>query len=312
VITPGDERARAGDGPAFTDAVTFAWGDAGAGLYGLARIGLGGGGDGGRGDGGGDGGDAQDGGREASALAVLFAGREPVGALARGGTAVAADADFASLDLPGLSTAVTTPLRAWTVAFAGTGCGFELVFEALGAPVELDPAEPLARVGGMCGYEQLCLVHGTVRVGDAEHAVRCLGQRSHGWGEPDWERLEATRTISAWLDDGTAIALATVRPGGARGHDEEIAWGAILDPAGSVHVDDPRLSTTYDADGRQRRAGLELWLDEPDGGAARRAAGEVVCGSTLDLGALRLDAAVFRWHMNGRSGIGRYDILRRA
>ena len=85
----------------------------------------------------------------------------------------------------------------------------------------------------------------------------------------------------------------------------------MLDPAGSLHVDDPRLSTTYDADGRQRRAGLELWVGDSDQ-LAYRAAGEVVCGSTLELGALRLDAAVFRWHSEGRSGIGRYDILRRA
>jgi hypothetical protein len=104
-----------------------------------------------------------------------------------------------------------------------------------------------------------------------------------------------------------------VRPAGATGHDREVAWGALLDPAGSVHVGDPRLSTTYDADGRQRRAGLELWVGDGDGADfARRAAGEVVCGSTLELGALRLDAAIFRWHSEGRSGIGRYDIVRRA
>ena len=44
----------------------------------------------------------------------------------------------------------------------------------------------------------------------------------------------------------------------------------------------------------------------------RRAAGEVLCGSSLDLGALRLDCAFFRWHLEGRAGVGRYDILRRA
>ncbi len=43
-----------------------------------------------------------------------------------------------------------------------------------------------------------------------------------------------------------------------------------------------------------------------------RAAGEVVCGTTLDLGRLRLDCAFFMWRMEGRSGVGRYDVLRRA
>jgi hypothetical protein len=38
----------------------------------------------------------------------------------------------------------------------------------------------------------------------------------------------------------------------------------------------------------------------------------VLCGSTLDLGELRLDCAFLHWRMGGRSGIGRYDLLRRA
>jgi hypothetical protein len=38
----------------------------------------------------------------------------------------------------------------------------------------------------------------------------------------------------------------------------------------------------------------------------------VVCGTSLDLGRLRLDCAFLRWHMEGREGIGRYDILRRV
>ena len=45
---------------------------------------------------------------------------------------------------------------------------------------------------------------------------------------------------------------------------------------------------------------------------ARRAAGEVVCGTTLDLGRLRLQCAFFRWRMEGRTGVGRYDVLTRA
>jgi hypothetical protein len=93
--------------------------------------------------------------------------------------------------------------------------------------------------------------------------------------------------------------------------EREARWAALLDPAGNVHVADPRLSTTYDGDGHQRRAGLELWVggehDYP-----RRAAGEVLCGSTFDLGRVRLDCAFFAWHMEGRHGVGRYDLVRRA
>ena len=104
--------------------------------------------------------------------------------------------------------------------------------------------------------------------------------------------------------------LSSLRPTGARGHDEEAVWAAVVEAGEPVRVVDPRLSTTYDGDGHQRRAGLELW-PEADG-APHRAAGEVLCGSTLDIGALRLDCAFLRWHMEGREGVGRYDVLRRV
>jgi hypothetical protein len=37
-----------------------------------------------------------------------------------------------------------------------------------------------------------------------------------------------------------------------------------------------------------------------------------VCGTTLDLGDVRLDSAFFAWRMEGREGVGRYDVMRRA
>jgi hypothetical protein len=291
VIGPDDEQARRDGQPRYADAVTFAWGDPGAELHGLARVGL------------------ADG--RASTLALLFAGGAPVAALARGELEVPADADFTRLELPGLVSTVETPLRAWSARFDGEGAGFDLTFEALGAPAEIDRAEPVARLGGMAGYEQLCRVQGTVRAGGREHAVHCLGQRSHLRGAPDWERLGVTRTISAWLDDGTALTVVAAGPAGERGHEDEARWAAVLDPAGSLHVADPRMSTTYDADGRQRRAGMELWIGEDDE-HPRRAAGEAIAGSTLDLGRLRLDAAVFAWRAHGRRGVWRYYILRPA
>jgi hypothetical protein len=293
VITPEHETARPGTGQGFADAVTFAWGDREAGLYGLARVGLSGAGE-----------------RSGSALAVLFSGRDPVAATARGGLEVPEGADFADLALGGLTTTVRAPLREWRIAFDGGAAGFDLTFEAHGTPAEIDPAEPVARTGGMVGYEQLCRVRGTVRVGGAEHTIDCAGQRSHLWGEPDWDRIDATRTVTAWLDDGTGVSVTTVRGRDVDGHGDDAAWGAVLDPAGTLHVDAPRLSTTYDGEGHQRRAGLELWVG--DDGYARRAAGEVLCGSTFDLGELQLDCAFFAWHMDGHEGVGRYDLVRRA
>jgi hypothetical protein len=289
------EQIRTPTGPAFADAVTFAFGDAGAQVYGLARIGLSPGEDGD--------------GLRGSALAVLFAGRDPVAAIARGGLEVDDGAGWESIAVGGLEMTVGEPLREWTVAMDGDRQGFELRFQALSPPAEIAAGDAVAQAGGMAGYEQLCRVTGTVRAGGREVAVTCLGQRGHGWGEPDWERIEAARTVAAWPDAGFAIALTSVRPAGAA-HAEEATWAALLDGEGAVRIDDPRLSTTYDVDGRQRRAGLELWVhdDEP----AIRGSGEVLCGSTLDLGGLRLDCAFFRWRIDGETGVGRYDVLRRA
>ena len=142
-------------------------------------------------------------------------------------------------------------------------------------------------------------------------AIDCFGQRGHSWGAPDWDRMALARTLAAWLDDDLGVTLTAVRPAKAEHHDRELVAATILEGEAAVPGrSSPRLSTTYDADGRQRHAGLELWVDED--GFPRRAAGEVVCGTTLDLGRLRLDCAFFRWRMDGREGVGRYDVLRRT
>jgi hypothetical protein len=240
---------------------------------------------------------------------VLFAGSEPVAAVARGGLEVADGEGWDAIAVGGLRMAVAEPLRDWTVAMDGERHGFELRFQALSPPALIAEDDAVARAGGMEGYEQLCGVTGTVRAGGKSVQVRCLGQRGHGWGEPDWERIESARTIAAWPASGYGLAMTSVRPEGAT-HAEDPAWAALLDEQGAVPVADPRLSTTYDADGRQRRAGLELWVDGDD--HPLRGSGEVLCGSTLDLGALRLDCAFFRWRIEGETGVGRYDVLRRT
>jgi hypothetical protein len=285
------EAVRTPTGPAFADAVTFAFGDGAAQLYGLARIGISPGEDGA--------------GRRASALAVLFAGREPVAAIARGALEVSDGTGWDDVAAGGLRMGIEEPLRAWTVAMEGERHGFELRFEATSPPALIAAGDAVARAGGMEGYEQLCAVSGTVRAGGGAVQVHCPGQRGHAWGEPDWDRIESSRTVTAWLDHG-GITLTSVRPPGAP-HADELVWAAMLAGDGVLPIDEPRLSTTYDADGRQRRVGLELHGHEDV-----RGSGEVLCGSTLDLGQLRLDCSFFRWRIDGEAGVGRYDVLRRA
>ena len=290
-ITPDLEAPQPASGEAFSDAVTFAFGDPGAGVYGLARAGL------------------ADG--TASGLAILFRDGETVAVRAEGGVAPAGEG-WAGVDAAGVSTAVVEPLARWTVAFdGGPDGGFSLEAEALGEPAVLEP------VGGMEGYEHLVRVRGTVRVGGEELQVACLGQRGHSWGKPDWEHMSMARTVSAWLGDDLAVMLSAVRPAKGRSneHDAEAVVAAVLEgvPVVPSAMAEPRLSTAYDGERHQRRAGFELWPPEGEGdGYARRGAGEVVCGTSLDLGRLRLDCAFFRWRMEGREGVGRYDVLRRT
>ncbi len=290
---------------AATDSVTFGFGDATAQLYGLARLGLS---------------RAADGMRQGSALALLFAGREPVAALAHGALPVGEDAGWETLALAGVRATVDEPLERWNVSFdAADGQGFALEFSALGDAAELGTAAPAGRLGGMAGYDQPCRVRGSIRAGGRERPFDGLGQRGHSWGDADWERIELARTVTAWTDSGCA-SLTAIRPAGATDHSEEATWAALWEPDDEqasrnarqcvLEVEEGRLSTTYDADGHTRRAGLELWATGAEW--PRRAAGEVLCGSSLDLGSLRLDCSFFRWHLEGHPGVGRYDIVTRA
>jgi hypothetical protein len=289
-IGPQDEAPRTGEGDGFSDAVTVAFGDPRAEVYGLGRVGL-----------------IPGSSPAASGLGLLFAGTDAVAVRAEGGVAVDQPA-WEAASAGGVRTSVLEPLRRWRASFEGA---FDVELEALSPPAVLEPGAPAARAGGMEGYEQLCRVRGEVVVGGERRRVDCLGQRGHSWGRPDWSKLRLARAVSAWLDDATAITATAVRPGSAKHHDDEALAAYVVQGGQPVAVAEPRLSTTYDGEGRQRHAGLELWL-EPEGGYAHRAAGEVVCGTTLDLGRLRLDAAFFRWRMGGRTGVGRYDIVRPA
>jgi hypothetical protein len=213
--------------------------------------------------------------------------------------------EVVAVETEGVTTEVVEPLERWRARF---GDYFELELEALAPPAELAADDPAARAGGMLGYEQLCRVRGTVE----DRPVDCLGQRGHSWGRPDWDQIELARTVSAWLDDKTAVTLTAVRPSKAKHHSEEAVAAYVVEGGEPVAVAEPLLSTTYDADGRQRHAGLELWPSVDEDAYPHRAAGEVLCGTTIDLGRLRLDCAFFEWRMEGRTGVGRYDVLRRA
>jgi hypothetical protein len=229
-----------------------------------------------------------------SGLVLVFRGGEPVAVKADGaGTA-------------GLTVEELEADGRWRVTFDGD-VPFDLEFDALGEAMVLAAGDAAAEAGGMEGSDHVCRVAGTV--GGAPFAGS--GQRGRAWGDPDWDKMILARTIGAWFEDGRALSAVAIRPEKASSHADEHVTLSLLDADGTVvPVDVPRISTSYDGEERQRAVGLELYVGAEDD-FALRAAGEVVAGTSLDLGRLRLDCAFFRWRMAGHEGVGRYDVLRK-
>jgi hypothetical protein len=167
--------------------------------------------------------------------------------------------------------------------------------------LELEPVAEAARLGGVVVH--VCTVKGDV--GGRE--VSCMGTVVETHTPPRWEELDALRTISVLVDQENALLALARRPRGAMGHGEELIVACLIQAGELMSVEDAHISTVYDGDGRQRSAGLELWLPGED--FPRRGSGTVVAGSSLDLENLRVHAAVFRWRLEEREGIGGYEVM---
>ncbi len=291
------ESPRPAGRPGFSDAVTVSFGDPQAELYGLVRVGL----------------IPNSSSARASGLALLFRGREVAAARALPAVEVA-EPGYAPPELDGVGIETVERLRRWRARFDDAEGGFDLDVSALGPPLAPEEDDPAGELSGSRGYEQLCRLEGVVRAGGAERRVSCFGQRGHTWGAPDWDRIALTRAVSVWLGEEGGLTLSAVRPSRAGGHSDEAVSALLAEPADDGLAPRPlaetRLSTTYDAEGHQRRAGIELWESE-ESEYPRRVSGAVACGTSLSLGRLRLDCAFFHWHLDGRPGVGRYDVLRR-
>jgi hypothetical protein len=174
---------------------------------------------------------------------------------------------------------------------ASLGNRFELSFKPISDPLELGGAST-----------RVCVVEGTV----GGVTVECLGTVTETVDPPSWDELDALRGVSALFDGSHAVLALARRPRGALGHGDEqvVAW--LLAGGEAKQVKDARISTVYDGEGRQRSAGLELWMPGED--FPRRASGSAVAGTTLALDGLRVNAAVFSWQMEGRAGAGAYEL----
>jgi hypothetical protein len=118
------------------------------------------------------------------------------------------------------------------------------------------------------------------------------------------------RSIGIVFSDGGLLAISAVRPAGASEHGEESVTAVICDPDGApVEVSETLLSTEYGPDGLQRRATLELWIDSEEG-QPLRGAGTLISAAKVRRPGVESDIAFFRWGLEGREGLGHYEVVR--
>ena len=175
---------------------------------------------------------------------------------------------------------------------------------------ELEQAGPSLVIDGsaaLTGELTACRAAGAIHASGEETSFNAPALR---WrGEIDGDGI--FRSISILLEDGELVALRTHgRDGDAHG-DEERAGAFTRGRKGQIDVAEVLLSTEYGADGMQRRATLELWPggdDEPP----CRGAGTVLCAANQEENGTRRSVAFFAWSVEGRAGLGRYEIARPA
>ncbi len=120
------------------------------------------------------------------------------------------------------------------------------------------------------------------------------------------------RSIGIVFSDGGLLALTAVRPGGAEDHGAEQVAAVLCDPdAAPVEFSEALLSTEYGPDGVQRRATLELWRgDGEEVERPVRGGGTLISSSAVHRPGLDSTVAFFRWSVEGREGLGHYEIVR--
>lgn len=191
----------------------------------------------------------------------------------------------------------------------------------------LSPAGPAARGGAAADaldtVDQLCQVTGRVSIDGVEREINSVGWRGTLTAAFDLAAIESFRQTAAWFEPGEGLSLAAYRSQKSRGHETDHRAGAVLEPEPAPPIEDPRLSTTYDANGLPVKAGLELWFEQDDGEEAsdatadrqftRRAAGEAIGpGIDWEVDGFALHATPLRWHSRGSEGRGVYLLGRRG
>lgn len=118
------------------------------------------------------------------------------------------------------------------------------------------------------------------------------------------------RSIGVVFSDGGLLALTATMPAGGRAHGDEEVAAVLCDPdGGPLTFEEALLSTEYGEDGVQRRATLELWPDTEEM-RPLRGAGTLINSVCLRRQGIDSEIAFFRWSVEGREGLGTYEVSR--
>lgn len=118
------------------------------------------------------------------------------------------------------------------------------------------------------------------------------------------------RSIGIVFEDGGMLALTASLPAGGREHGDEEVSTVLCDPdAAPVEFEESLLSTEYGEDGVQRRATLELW-PRTEEMRPLRGAGTLISSISVHRNGLDSEIAFFRWSVEGRQGLGHYEVAR--
>jgi hypothetical protein len=118
------------------------------------------------------------------------------------------------------------------------------------------------------------------------------------------------RSIGIVFSDGGLLAITSSLPARAGEHGDEDVAAVLCDPdAAPIQFDEALLSTEYGEDGVQRRVSLELWPDAEDS-RPLRGAGTLISSVSVRRGSLNAEIAFFRWSIEGREGLGTYEVAR--
>jgi hypothetical protein len=118
------------------------------------------------------------------------------------------------------------------------------------------------------------------------------------------------RSVGIVFSDGGLLALTAEAAGSSPGHGEEEIAAVLCDPdAAPVQFDEVLLSTEYGEDGVQRRVTLELWVG-PEDERPLRGAGTLISSARVKRGGIDSEIAFFRWSVEGREGLGHYEVAR--